>query len=117
MAYPYVREAAFMSAVWPQVWLDLSLALPFLGAGAVGPLTEILALAPASKLMYGSDVRGVPELFALSARWGRDALGEALDWLGRREGFDVDTTRAIARQILSGNADALYRLPGVSPGS
>ena len=115
MAYPYFREAAFMSAVWPQVWLDLSLALPFLGAGAVGPLVEILALAPSSKLMYGSDVRGVPELFALSARWGRDALGEALDWLGVREGLDTDATRAIARQVLSGNADALYRLPAAVP--
>src|SRR5262249_15224665 len=29
MAYPYTREAAFMTAVWPQVHLDLSLALPF----------------------------------------------------------------------------------------
>jgi hypothetical protein len=115
MAYPYFREAAFMSAVWPQVWLDLSLALPFLGAGAVGPLIEILALAPSSKLMYGSDVRGVPELFALSAAWGRDALGEALDWLGRREGLGADATRAIARQILSGNAGALYRLPAAAP--
>ena len=35
MAYPYTREASFMTAVWPQVHLDLSLALPFLGAGAV----------------------------------------------------------------------------------
>jgi hypothetical protein len=94
-----------------------SLALPFLGAGAVGPLVEVLALAPSSKLMYGSDVRGVPELFALSARWGRDALGEALDWLGRREGLDADVTRAIARQVLSGNADALYRLPAAGPPS
>jgi predicted TIM-barrel fold metal-dependent hydrolase len=53
MAYPYFREAAFLAAVWPQVHLDLSLALPLLGAGAVAPLIEILALAPASKLLYG----------------------------------------------------------------
>lgn len=116
MAYPYFREAAFMSAVWPQVWLDLSLALPFLGTGAVGPLIEILALAPASKLMYGSDVRGLPELFALAASWGREALGEALDWLGRREGLGEDETRAIARRILSENAEALYRLPAADRG-
>lgn len=117
MAYPYFREAAFMSAVWPQVWLDLSLALPVLGAGAVGPLTEILALAPASKLMYGSDLRGLPELFALAAGWGREALGEALDWLARREGATADDTRAIARRILADNARALYRLPeGAPPG-
>jgi predicted TIM-barrel fold metal-dependent hydrolase len=110
MAYPYLREAAFMAAVWPQVWLDLSLALPLLGAGAVGPLIEILALAPATKVMYGSDVRGLPELFALAADWGRAALGEALDWLAQREGLGVDEARLIAHRILSENARELYRL-------
>jgi predicted TIM-barrel fold metal-dependent hydrolase len=110
MAYPYFREAAFMTAVWPQLWLDLSLALPFLGAGVVGPLIEILSLAPATKLMYGSDVRGLPELFAISADWGRAALAEALGWLGERERLSVDDARRIARGILSENASALYRL-------
>jgi predicted TIM-barrel fold metal-dependent hydrolase len=110
MAYPYFREAAFMTAVWPQVWLDLSLALPFLGAGVAGPLIEILALAPATKLMYGSDVRGLPELFAISADWGRATLGEALDWLCERDGLREDEARSVARRILSENARALYRL-------
>lgn len=68
--------------------------------------------------MYGSDVRGLPELFALAASWGREALGEALGWLGRREGAATDETRAIARRILADSARALYRLPagGVPPG-
>ena len=111
MAYPYTREAAFMTAVWPQVHLDLSLALPFLGAGAVGPLGEILALAPSSKLMYGSDVSALPELFTLSAEWGRAALGEALGRLVTSDGLPPDEAEAMARAILSGNARALYRLP------
>jgi predicted TIM-barrel fold metal-dependent hydrolase len=76
MAYPYFREAAFLAAVWPQVHLDLSLALPLLGAGAVAPLIEILALAPASKLLYGSDVQACPSclrwrrLGSVRAGWG-----------------------------------------------
>lgn len=107
-AYPYFREAAFLSAVWPQVHLDLSLAIPYLGPGAIPPLIEILSLAPSSKLLYGSDVQGLPELFALSADWGRAALGEALDWLGARQGLGADDGRAVARQILSDNARALY---------
>ena len=73
-----------MAAVWPQVYVDLSLALPFLGSATAVPLVEMLALAPASKLMYGSDVSALPELFALSADWGRAALGEALAWLMER---------------------------------
>ncbi len=109
-AYPYVREAAFMAAVWPQVYLDLSLALPYLGPAAALPLVEILALAPSTKLMYGSDVHGIPELFALSADWGRAALGEALDWLAARGGLPGGDGRAVAERILAGNARALYRL-------
>ena len=110
MAYPYTREAAFMTAVWPQVHLDLSLALPFLGAGALSPLIEILSLAPSSKLMYGSDVSALPELFALSAEWGRAALGEALGWLVEHGDLDSAEAGSIARAVLSDNARALYAL-------
>jgi predicted TIM-barrel fold metal-dependent hydrolase len=109
-AYPYFREAAFMAAVWPQVFLDLSLAIPYLGPGAVFPLVEILSLAPHSKLLYGSDVQGLPELFALSADWGRAALGEALEWIDSRGGLPGGDARAVARRILSDNARDLYRL-------
>jgi uncharacterized protein len=111
MAYPYTREAAFMTAVWPQVHLDLSLALPFLGAAAVNPLIEILSLAPSSKLMYGSDVSSLPELFALSAEWGRAALGEALGWLVERGDLEPGEANGVGRAILSDNARALYALP------
>jgi hypothetical protein len=110
LAYPYFREAAFMTAVWPQVHLDLSLAIPFLGPGVVAPLVEVLSLAPASKLLYGSDVSGLPELFALSADWGRAALGEALGWLVERDGLTEAAAREAGRRILGENARALYRL-------
>ena len=110
MAYPYAREAAFVTAVWPQVYLDLSLALPFLGPGALFPLLEILSLAPHSKLTYGSDVSGLPELFALSAEWARATLGEALGWLVERDGLDERAATAAGRAILSDNARALYGL-------
>jgi uncharacterized protein len=111
MAYPYAREAAFLAAVWPQVYVDLSLALPILGPGALPSLVEILSLAPAGKLLYGSDLGGLPELFPLAAEWGRAALGEALGWLVARGGLDREDAEAAAAGILSGNARALYRLP------
>jgi uncharacterized protein len=113
-AYPYVREASFLAAVWPQVYVDLSLALPFLGAGAVVPLIEILSLAPSSKLLYGSDLGGLPELFTLSAEWARASLGEALAWLGARENWGVEEARLTARRILSQNALELYQLGSLS---
>jgi predicted TIM-barrel fold metal-dependent hydrolase len=110
MAYPYFREAAFMAAVWPQVHVDLSLALPFLGAGTITPLVEMLALAPSSKLLYGSDLGGVPELFAFSANWGRAILGEALGCLMERGDLTLEDARRIGRQVLGENAMALYSL-------
>ncbi|HEV8309197.1 MAG TPA: amidohydrolase family protein [Methylomirabilota bacterium] len=115
LAYPYAREVAFMAAVWPQVHVDLSLALPFLGAGSVSPLIETLALAPASKLLYGSDVSGIPELFPLVAAWAREALGEALGWLVERGQLRADEARDAGRRILAGNALALYGLPAAGP--
>jgi hypothetical protein len=109
-AYPYVREAAFMAAVWPQVHVDLSLAPVYLGAATVGPLVELLALAPATKLLFGSDVGRLPELFPLAAAWTRAALAEALGWLVDRGDLDAGEARAVARQVLADNAVALYRL-------
>jgi hypothetical protein len=111
MAYPYFREAAFLAAVYPQVHVDLSLALLYLGPGVLGPLVETLSLAPSSKLLYGSDVGALPELFALSAGWARAALGEALGWLIERGGLSASEGRMIGREILSANATALYALP------
>jgi hypothetical protein len=111
MAYPYAREAAFMAAVWPQAYVDLSLAPPFLGPGSIFPLIELLSLAPASKLLYGSDLGGLPEFFALSADWMRAWLGEALGWIAERGGLSAEQARRIGRQVLSENAVALYGLP------
>ncbi len=113
LAYPYAREAAFMAAVWPQVYVDLSLALPFLGRALLPSLIETLALAPATKLLYGSDVRALPELFALAAEWGRATIGEALGWLVERGDLTGDEAGAAGRAILAGNAATLYGLEPV----
>jgi len=111
MSYPYFRDAAFMASVWPQIFVDLSLAPVFLGPGVVGPLVEMLSLAPSSKLLYGSDVSAVPELFGLCAEWTRASLGEALEFLSARDGCTSAEAREIGRQILSRNAIELYSLP------
>lgn len=108
MAWPYYREAAFMTAVWPQAYLDISLALPFLGPAAVPPLVDILGMAPTSKVLYGSDVGGLPELFAMTADWGRESLGEALGWLVDRGALTDAQARESAGLVLAGNARQLY---------
>ena len=116
LAYPYFREASYLAAIWPQVHVDLSLAPAFLGPGSIPPLVEMLSLAPWSKLLYGSDVGGLPELFGLVADWTRAWLGEALGWLVERGELSAEDARASGRAILAENAMALYGLPGASEG-
>jgi predicted TIM-barrel fold metal-dependent hydrolase len=110
MGYPYVRESAFLGSLYPDVYVDLSLALPLLRPILPHLLQELLALAPATKLLYGSDAHSQPEMFWLGARYGRWALGQILaHWI------DDDTLQAhealeIAQRICCRNALELYRL-------
>jgi uncharacterized protein len=114
--YPYVGEAAYLANVYSQVSFDLSLAVPFLGAGAVQLFSDALAMAPSSKLLYGSDGFSIPELHWLGARWGRRALGEALEGWGAW-GLPDSELELVAERVLYRNALALYDLTLDSPAS
>lgn len=104
-SYPFVREAAYLAGVYPNVFVDISLATPLLaGPALTRVLEELLALAPVTKVLYGSDAWGVPEWFWLAARAARRALAAALAWL------PVDEARWAARRLLHDNAVQLYRL-------
>jgi predicted TIM-barrel fold metal-dependent hydrolase len=107
--YPYVREAAYLANVYSHVSFDLSLAVPFLGAGAVPLFSDALAMAPSTKLLYGSDGFSIPELHWLGARWGRRALAEALERWGAWGLPDSELER-VAERVLYRNAIALYDL-------
>jgi hypothetical protein len=108
--YPYHREAAYLAAVHPHVYLDLGLALNHVGAAAAGVLAETLELAPFGKLLYSSDAFGLAELHHLGAVQFRRALGRLMDgWVG-----DGDMTAADARRyatmIGAGTARRVYGL-------
>ncbi len=114
--YPYVREAAYLANVYSQVSFDLSLAVPFLGAGAVPLFADALALAPSTKLLYGSDGFSIPELHWLGARWGRRTLAEALEGWGAW-GLPDTELELVAERVLYRNALALYDLTLDPPAS
>jgi uncharacterized protein len=110
MGYPYVRESAFLSSLYPDVYVDLSLVVPLLRPLLPHLLQELLALAPVTKILYGSDGHSQPEMFWLAARYTRWALGEVLGrWvaggtLAEPEALDI------AERICYRNALELYRL-------
>ncbi|PQO33384.1 amidohydrolase [Blastopirellula marina] len=110
-SYPFAREAGYLASVYPHVYLDLSLAVPYLSvSGMQRTVRELLELAPFTKLMYASDAHQIPELYYLAAKWGRTVLGNALDEAVRDTDLTADEADEVAEAVLHGNARRLYRL-------
>jgi predicted TIM-barrel fold metal-dependent hydrolase len=113
-SYPFVREAGYLASVYPQVYLDFGLAVPFLSvAGMRAAVEALLELAPVTKVMYSSDAHFYPELYYLAARWGRRVLGDVLDRAVRNTDLSTEEAERAAALILRDNARVLYRLGGV----
>jgi predicted TIM-barrel fold metal-dependent hydrolase len=106
-----MREAGYLAYVYPHVYLDFGLAVPFLSvAGMRSAVQMLLELTPTSKLMYSSDAHFIPELYYLGAKWGRKILGEVLEQSIQDSDINSAEAEAIARAVISENARHLYRL-------
>jgi hypothetical protein len=108
--FPNSQNAAFMASVLPNVFLDFSLTIPFLNPVSHDRLLEILQIAPASKIMYGSDGFGLPEIFWLGAKVGKKALEDCLDALLEKGALGEGEIEDMARRVLFENANELYRM-------
>jgi predicted TIM-barrel fold metal-dependent hydrolase len=108
--YPYHREAAYMANVLPRVWLDLSEGIPFAGNAAWDIVRGVLAMAPLTKVCYGSDGFTLPEINYTSAKLGKQALAAVLTELVAAGMLTEPDAQSAAALILSGNARELYRL-------
>ena len=106
--WPYYREAAHLAALYPHVWLDLSLAIPFATVGIPAMIRDVLGMAPFSKVMFATDAFTMPEIYWLAARWGRWGLGRVLEEMVDDTFLDADEAYEAARQLLSENALELY---------
>lgn len=108
--YPYTRAAGYVTATLDNVFLDLSLATPFVQHGVEPLISQALELAPTTKLLYASDAFSVPELYVLAARRFRADLSSVLERL-HDDGFVTQSyAEDIARRILRENAVQLYDL-------
>ena len=107
--WPYVREGAYLAAVYGNAHLDLSYGIPFLSRQEMRSVTRAaLAAAPVSRLMYSSDGARVPELHWMGAHDGRRLLGEVLDELVADGDLGADDARRAGERVLRDNATALY---------
>jgi predicted TIM-barrel fold metal-dependent hydrolase len=108
--YPYHREAAYLCSVFPHVYMDLSLTIPFAGLEGYRAMREVLGLCPTSKLLYASDASRYPEVFLVAAAVHREALAEALAELVNRRIMDTAAAVNAGRQVLADNAKRVYHL-------
>jgi hypothetical protein len=106
--YPFNTEAGYITSAYPNVFLDLSLMIPWSSIGIARRIEQTLEFAPTSKVMYGSDGIMVPELFWLSAHNARKALGKVLDGLIEDEIVDDGEAYDIAKDVLYRTAERVY---------
>jgi hypothetical protein len=110
--YPYHRQAAWLAQVFSGVHVDVSLAVPYVGARARSVIAEMLELAPFAKVLYASDAYGLPELHLLGALRFRAALGGLLEQACATDEMSPADAERVATMIARDNARRVYpRMP------
>jgi hypothetical protein len=110
-SYPYCQLGAYLAAIYPHVYFDLSYTIPFLDKLEMLAFTrQALSVAPASKLMFSTDGIHLPEMHWAGASRGRSIIGQVLDEMIDADEIDEDQGYDIAQQILHDTAYAVYKL-------
>jgi len=108
--YPFQRQAAYLAAMFPNVYVDVGLALNHAAGGFTTVLGELMELTPFGKHLYSSDAIALPELHHLGSRLFRDALADVLEgWVARGLADQGQATR-VALALAGENAKRVYRL-------
>jgi predicted TIM-barrel fold metal-dependent hydrolase len=109
--YPFHRQAGYLAQVFPHVYMDVGLAVNYVGARAAAVIAESLELAPFHKVLYSSDAFGLAEFHYLGAALFRRAFGEVVDgWIAAGLWSAPDGER-VSRMVGAGNAERVYGLP------
>lgn len=112
--YPFEREAGYLAQSFANVYLDVGLALNYLGARSVELVARSYELAPFAKVLYSSDAWGPSELHYLGARLWRNAVSTVIGgWVARGDWSLHDAQRVIQLSA-SGNARRAYGLEPIA---
>ena len=108
--YPYEREAGYLAQSFGSVYIDVGLAVNYLGARSAAVIANSLELAPFGRLLYSSDAWGPAELHYLGAALWRRGLGRVLGaWVDEGEWAAADAERVV-EAIAHRNAQRVYAL-------
>jgi predicted TIM-barrel fold metal-dependent hydrolase len=110
--YPYQREAAYLAAVLPNVYLDVGEAITYTGASSWRVLAEAMELAPFTKHLYSSDAFGVAELYHLGSVMFRRGMARVLGGWVDDDACSREEALRIASLVGRENAMRLYQLGG-----
>jgi predicted TIM-barrel fold metal-dependent hydrolase len=109
--YPFHRNAGYLAAMFPHVYLDVGEAVHYTGAASEAIVRESMELAPFTKLLFSSDAWGAPELHLLGSWLWRRAMSRVVgDWVVRGDWSRGDAERVV-RLVAAENARRVYRLP------
>jgi predicted TIM-barrel fold metal-dependent hydrolase len=113
--YPFVREAAYLTSIYPNAYIDLGLTVPLAGSNCAALIAEALGVAPLHKILASSDGHAVPEFQWFAVRLWRAALTEVL--ANNVERYMMTDREAIeaAAMILHANSERIY--PGLATGN
>jgi predicted TIM-barrel fold metal-dependent hydrolase len=106
--YPYVREAGYLAALYAHVFVDVSLTMPLTAHGSIAAFSEVLELAPVSKVLFATDAHSMPELFYAGSLHGRQALARILELLVAEGMISTAQADAAAEDILYRNSARIY---------
>ncbi|MFA1820170.1 amidohydrolase family protein [Virgibacillus oceani] len=107
--YPWMDEAAFITSVLPNVYMDISLQNPFIGHGVKRIISQVFEFAPFNKVMYGSDAFTVPEMNWLGVLLFKECFEEVLnEWIGK-DYMNTETAQMIGEMVLHRNFETVYK--------
>lgn len=110
-SYPYTQLGAYLAAVYPHVYFDLSYTIPFVDKLEMLAFTrQALSVAPASKLMYSSDGTNLPEMHWAGALRGRAVIAQVLQEMVQEDELAEEQAYQLAKLVLHETAYHVYEL-------
>ena len=106
--YPWMEEAAFLCSVYPNLYMDISLQIPFAGHGVERIISQVFEFAPFNKVMYGSDAFTVPEMNWLAVQIFKESFEKVLQSWVEKDYMTVAKAQMIGELVLYKNFENVY---------
>jgi predicted TIM-barrel fold metal-dependent hydrolase len=108
--YPFQRNAGYLAQMFPHVFMDVGLAVNYVGAQSSQVIAESLEVAPFTKVLFSSDAWGVPELHLLGSWLFRRGLARVLGAWVARDDWSLPDAERVVELVATENARRVYGL-------